>query len=153
MPYKKGFVVKTGTDGWAEVITDKLDACAACATARNCPSSCKSTRMVTRVFNRAGAREGDMVSIYQSTRSVLQSAALLYLIPVACLIIGALIGAGLSNWLAMDESSSAVLFGLAGLGFGFLSLARFSKRISTKSRLTPSIVNIIASEPASRTNP
>jgi sigma-E factor negative regulatory protein RseC len=148
MPYKKGLVVKTGADGWAEVITDKLDACAACATARNCPSSCKSTRMVTRVLNRAGAREGDMVSIYQSTGSVLQSAALLYLIPVACLIIGALIGAGISDKLAIDESSSALLFGLTGLGVGFVSLAQFSKRISTKSRFMPTIVDVIISVPA-----
>jgi len=153
MPYKKALVVKTGTDGWAEVITDKLDACAACATARNCPSSCKSMRIVTRVFNRAGAREGDMVSIYQSTGSVLQSAALLYLIPVACLITGALVGAGLSDRLTMDESSSALLFGLVGLGVGFVSLARFSKRISTKSRLTPTIVNVLASSPAGTANP
>ena len=139
MPYKKGFVVKTDTDGWAEVITDKLDACAACATARNCPSSCKSTRMVTRVFNQAGAHEGDMVSIYLSTGSVLRSAALLYLIPVACLTIGALIGAGISDKLAIDESISALLFGLTGLSVGFVSLAQFSKKISTKSRLMPTI--------------
>lgn len=149
MPLKKGIVVSIDRDGWAEVVTDKLDACADCVTARNCPTSCRSTRVATRVFNKAGAREGDMVSIYLSAGSVLQSAALLYLIPVFCLIMGAFTGAGLSELLALNESVSALIFGLAGLFVGFIFLVMLSRRISTKNRLTPIITHIVipAKEP------
>ena len=130
MPLKKGIVISIGKDGWAEVVTDKLDACADCVTARNCPTSCRRTKVATRVFNKAGAREGDMVSVYLSAGSVLQSAALLYLIPVFSLIIGAFTGTGLSEQLEMNESTSALIFGLAGLFIGFLFLVALSRRIS-----------------------
>lgn len=145
MPLKKGIVLSIDRDGWAEVVTDKLDACADCVTARNCPTSCRSTRVATRVFNKAGAKEGDMVSIYLSAGSVLQSAALLYLIPVFCLIMGASTGAGLSEQLALNESTSALIFGFAGLFIGFIFLVMLSRRLSTKNRLTPIITRIIIS--------
>ena len=145
MPLKKGIVISTSRDGWAEVITDRLDACADCVTARNCPSSCRSTKVASRVFNKAGAKEGDMVSVYLSPGSVLQSAALLYLIPVFSLIIGAFTGAGLTEQLELNESTSALIFGSAGLFIGFVFLMMLSRRISTKHRLTPTITRIIIS--------
>ena len=66
MPQKTGLVVKTSTDGWVEVITDKLDACVECTSSRSCHSDCKSARVRTRVYNSAGALDGGMVVIFIS---------------------------------------------------------------------------------------
>jgi sigma-E factor negative regulatory protein RseC len=143
MPQKTGLVVKTSKDGWAEVITDKLDACAECSSSRSCHSDCKSTRVRTKVFNSAGAHEGDTVVIYISPSSVLKSAAILYLAPVVFLLSGALIGASVAARLGMGESGSALLFGLTGLTIGFLMVRTFSTRLKADSGLVPKIAQVI----------
>ena len=143
MPQKTGLVVKTNADGWAEVITDKLDACAECTSSRSCHSDCKSTRVRTRVYNSAGAHEGDTVVIYISPSSVLKSAAILYLVPVAFMLFGALTGSSVATQLGMEESGSALLFGLTGLAIGFLIVRTFSTRLKTDSGLVPKIAQVI----------
>ena len=143
MPQKTGLIVKTSANGWAEVITDKLDACAECSSSRSCHSDCKSTRVRTRVYNSAGAHEGDTVVIYISPSSVLKSAAILYLIPVDFLLLGALTGSSVAARLGMEESGSALLFGLIGLAFGFLIVRTFSTRLEVDSGLVPKITQVI----------
>ena len=143
MPQKTGLVVKTSTDGWAEVITDKLDACAECTSSRSCHSDCKSTRVKTRVYNSAGALEGDTVVIFISPSSVLKSAAILYLIPVVFMLFGALTGSSVAARLGMEESGSALLFGLIGLAIGFLIVRTFSRRLKADSGLVPKIAEVI----------
>ena len=143
MPQKTGLVVKTNADGWAEVITDKLDACAECTSSRSCHSDCKSPRVRTRVYNSAGAHEGDTVVIYISPSSVLKSAAILYLVPVAFMLFGALTGSSVATQLGMEESGSALLFGLTGLAIGFLIVRTFSTRLKTDSGLVPKIAQVI----------
>jgi sigma-E factor negative regulatory protein RseC len=144
MPYKEAIVLNVSNDGWAEVITDRMDACVDCLSARSCHSSCKSVRMTTPVRNDAAAAAGDKVSIYIRSGSVLQNAAILYLIPVAFLMAGALTGAVLSPALKMDESVSALLFAFLGIGVGFALIRFFSKRISNQSRRLPRIDRIVA---------
>ena len=143
MPFKEGTVVCADRDGWAEVVTDKLEACANCASARNCASTCKSTRITSRVLNDVGAKEGDLVAIYMSSASVLKSAALLYLVPVAFLILGAIIGNAISERWTMAASSAAIIFSLVGFVLGVIFLAVFSKRHPAMHRLTPNITRII----------
>jgi sigma-E factor negative regulatory protein RseC len=143
MPQKTGLVVKTSEDGWAEVVTDKLDACAECTSSRSCHSDCKSTRVRTRVYNSAGAHEGDTVVIYVSPSSVLKSAAILYLVPVVFLLSGALVGSSVAARLGMGESGSALLFGLTGLTIGFLMVRAFSTRLKADSGLVPKIAQVI----------
>lgn len=145
MPQKTGLVVKTSADGWAEVITDKLDACAECTSSRSCHSDCKSTRVSTRVYNPADAHEGDTVVIYISPSAVLKNAAILYLIPVVFMLFGALTGSSFAAQLGMEESGSALLFGLTGLAIGFLAVRTFSTRLKADSGLVPKISQVIAS--------
>jgi len=143
MPQKTGLVVKTSADGWAEVITDKLDACAECTSSRSCHSDCRSARVTTKVYNSAEAHEGDTVVIYISSSSVLKSAAILYLIPVVLLLFGALTGSSIAARLGMEESGSALLFGLIGLAIGFLMVRTFSTRLKVDSGLVPKIAQVI----------
>ena len=145
MPQKTGKVIEAFDDGWAEVVTDKLEACGDCTASRSCHSDCRSLRLTSRVINAAGAKPGDTVSIYLSFRSVLKSASLLYLLPVACLGAGAFSGAHSHAALSLSESAAAVLFALIGLCLGFAVLAFFSGPIARKAKLTPVITRIIHS--------
>jgi sigma-E factor negative regulatory protein RseC len=143
MPQKTGLVVKTSADGWAEVITDRLDACAECASSRSCHSDCKTSRVATRVYNTAGAHEGDTVVVFIDSSSVLKSAAILYLAPVVFMLFGALTGSSVAARLGMGESGSALLFGLIGLAIGFLIVRTFSTRLKSDSGLVPKITQVI----------
>ena len=143
MPYKHGIVVDDKESGWVEVVTDKLDACADCVSARNCPSDCKSAKMVTKVRDDIGAQVGDTVSIYISRSSMLKSAALLYLVPIVCLMIGAGTGSALAPRLGLGSTASSLLIGLAGLCFGYFLVKAFSMRLSTESGFFPNIDRIL----------
>jgi sigma-E factor negative regulatory protein RseC len=143
MPYKNGIVVKEKESGWVEVVTDKLDACADCVSARNCPSDCKSAKMVTKVRDDIGAHVGDTVSVYISRKSMLKSAALLYLVPVVFLMIGAGTGSALAPLLGLGNTTAALLIGLAGLCFGYFLVKSFSMRLSTESGFFPKIDRIL----------
>ena len=143
MPYKNGIVVNIDGNGWVEVVTDNLDACADCVSASNCPSDCKSAKTVTRVRDGVGAHLGDTVSVYISRKSMLKSAALLYLLPVVFLLIGAGTGSSMAPRLGLGNSTAALIMGLAGLCFGYFLVKAFSMRLSTESGFFPKIDRIL----------
>lgn len=72
-----------------------------------------------------------------------QETAILYLIPIVFLLIGALIGSSAAARLGMGESGSALLFGLIGLAIGFLMVRTFSTRLRADSGLVPKIAQVI----------
>ena len=143
MAQKKGRVSSVNKDGWAMVVTEKGDACNNCESAQFCHSLSDCSRMETRVLNRANARVGDRVTISLSSSSVFKSAMVLYILPTLSLILGAIIGSGLHNYLGIDETGAAILFGFAGLILGFTIAGLISKRQTAGSKLTPVITRII----------
>jgi len=130
-------------DGWARVVTDRSDACGDCGASHCCASFGSSSEMVIKALNRAGAGVGDLVSLKLSSGTVLKGAAILYLIPVAGLMSGAVTGVGLSQRLPISETGAAALLGFAGLILGFIITGLISRRMSAGSRLTPVITRII----------
>jgi positive regulator of sigma E activity len=74
---------------------------------------------------------------------MLKNAALIYLIPIAGLLSGAIIGADLNVKLAISETSAAILFSLVGLCLGFCITFFISRLMSTKNQNAPIITHII----------
>jgi sigma-E factor negative regulatory protein RseC len=144
MAQKRGRVSSINENGWAMVVTEKGDACSNCESAQFCHSLADCSRMETRVLNRANAGVGDRVVISLSSISVLKSAMILYILPTISLILGAIAGSGLHNYLIIGETGSAILFGFAGLILGFIIAGLISKRQTAGSKLTPVITRIIA---------
>jgi len=99
--------------------------------------------MTIKALNRAGAGVGDLVSIHLSSDTIMKSAAILYLIPVAGLISGAFMGEGLSTRLAMSETGAIALLSLAGFILGFIITALISRWMSARRALSPTITRII----------
>ena len=143
MAQKKGRVSSVNKDGWAMVVTEKGDACNNCESAQFCHSLADCSRMETRVINRANARVGDRVTISLSSSSVFKSAMILYILPTLSLILGAIVGSGLHNYLGIDETGAAILFGFTGLILGFTIAGLISKRQTAGSKLTPIITRTI----------
>ena len=147
MAQEQGFVTSIREDGWAEVVAERKDACDDCGAKHCCVSFGSSSEMVVRALNRAGAKVGDLVSITLSSGTVLKGAAVLYLIPLAGLMSGVLIGAGLYQRLAISETGAAIVFGFAGLFLGFIVTALISRWTSAHNRLTRVITRIIKASP------
>ena len=143
MAQKRGLVKHVSRDGWAMVVTERDDACSNCESAQFCHSLADCSRMETRVLNRANAGVGDRVIISLSSSSVFKSAMILYILPTLSLILGAIVGSGLHNYLGIGETGAAILFGFGGLILGFAIAALISKRQTADSKLTPVITRII----------
>jgi len=141
MAQEKGLVTSITEDGWAQVETDRNDACSHCGSCR-VSFGCNS-EMTIKAINRAGAGVGDLVSIHLSSGTIMKSAAILYLIPVAGLISGAFMGEGLSTRLAMSETSAIALLSLSGFILGFIITAIISRWMSAQRTLKPIITRII----------
>jgi sigma-E factor negative regulatory protein RseC len=141
MAQEKGLVTSITEDGWAQVETDRNDACSHCSSCR-VSFGCNSETTI-KAINRAGAGVGDLVSIHLSSGTIMKSAAILYLIPVAGLILGAFLGEGLSTRLAMSETSAIALLSLAGFILGFIITVLISRWMSGRRTLSPIITRII----------
>jgi len=147
MAQEQGFVTSIREDGWAEVVAERKDGCDDCGAKQCCVSFGSSSEMVVKALNRAGAKVGDLVSITLSSGTVLKGAAVLYLIPLAGLMSGVVIGAGLHQRLAVSETGAAIVFGFAGLFLGFILTALISRWMSAHNRLSPVITRIIKPSP------
>ncbi|MBW2003313.1 MAG: SoxR reducing system RseC family protein [Deltaproteobacteria bacterium] len=141
MAQEKGLVTSITEDGWAQVETDRNDACSHCGSCR--VSFGSNSEMIIKAINRAGAGVGDLVSIHLSSGTIVKSAAILYLIPVAGLISGASMGEGLSTRLAISPTSAIALSSLAGFILGFIITALISRWMSARRTLSPIITRII----------
>ena len=141
MAQEKGLVTSITGDGWAQVETDRNDACSHCGSCR--VSFGSNSEMTIKAINRAGARVGDLVSMHLSSGTIMKSAAILYLIPVAGLISGAFMGEGLSEKLHISETAAIALLSLLGFILGFIITAFISRWMSARRTLSPIITRII----------
>ena len=134
-----GIIVANETNGLARVLTDRRGACGGChsgpSKCRGCISS--SGKLESHVANPIDAGIGDVVKITISQRELFRGAALMYLLPIATLITGAVGGL----WLMSDVGS--VLGGIAGLVFGFWAVARMGRSPRLSRRMTPTITEIV----------
>lgn len=146
MAHTRGLVIKIKEDGMAQVVTDRKNACSGCSSTHNCHSCLSNSKMMTEAINSADAKEGDLVDISLKSGVVLKGAVVMYLIPIVGLLLGALTGVNVRGILGIEETTSSIIFGIAGLFLGFMIVAFISKRMSAKNQLTPTISKVIKPE-------
>ncbi len=151
MAQRNGLVIQVEKDGWAQVATERKGSCDGCGPGHNCHSCLSSSKIVTHVLNKAGAKAGDLVTVSLDSNMILKNAAVLYLLPIVGLVASALLGAGLSVDWGVSETGAAIGFGVAGLCLGFFIAVFISKRMSVDNRMTPIISRII--QPGAEYNP
>lgn len=144
MPGHPTGVVIATRSGCAEVSTCRMGACAGCSDAGACGiSEAERREEVVLARNAVDARPGDWVELDLPGRAVLRLAALVWLIPAAGLLIGALTGAGLGRvGIGPDEDLVTLLGAAAGVALAWSLLRRIDRARGGDPRLTPFIVRI-----------
>ena len=129
--------------GWAEVVTQRREACGGCGAVYCCTPFAGRSKMLVKALNRIGANRGDRVVINLASGNVIQSAAILYIIPVLGLILGAVIGStSVPAWLFKGNDAS-MLFTFLGLVLGLFVTVLISRHLSKKRQFTPLITRIL----------
>ncbi len=115
MMEKVGFVKSLEGD-YAIIEIRRASACGEkCA---SCKGGCAPTAVYARVKNNVNASVGQFVKLHTESKKVINAAFLAYMIPFFSMIMGVMIGFGLSMYLGYEEQQE-----LIGAGIGFVSLA------------------------------
>jgi YHS domain-containing protein/positive regulator of sigma E activity len=146
MRAEEGFVESISRDGWAQVITGRSELCGGCRASSCCSSLASSSKKVINALNKAEAKAGDRVTLGFKAHTAAKSAAIAYIIPVAGLIAGAVVGAALSQKFGGDEGVISALFALLGLASGFTMMILLSRWLSAHGGLTPIVIGIKQTE-------
>ena len=146
------FVTETHADGHATVTAERGQGCGSCSAAAQCHGGSASRTHQTTALNQAGAKVGDRVMLTVASGTLLSRMAVLYLIPVAGMLIGAFSGTPATGGINAAGDSRSILLGLTGFAAGF-ALSVFISRIwSARRPVLPVISRIvnIGGGPASR---
>ena len=141
--------IVTGIDpgGWARVLTDRNGACGGCHSGHGggCHSCLAGAKFESRATNTVGAQPGDLVKVSLDSKRYFTGVALLYLLPVAALLIGALAGVWVGGQAGWTETAGGILGAIVGVGVAVLFLVRLDRSKSASRRLTPSVVEVLSS--------
>jgi len=142
-------------DGYAWVEVQRQTACGHCSANKSCGSGIlsrvfSSRPMRLRVENRLSVSVGDEVSVAIEDGLLIRGSMIAYALPLALMIIGALIGESLQPYLSTaDGEGFSILGGLVGLVLAIIAIKRYSKRMARDSRYQARMVELIRAAGAS----
>ncbi|BCB26984.1 hypothetical protein SKTS_18700 [Sulfurimicrobium lacus] len=138
----EGVIVKIGQEG-VFVETSRVPACGSCSSKEGCGTSTLSQLLGSKsssfkVLNPIGAALGERVVIGMEEAALLKSSVLVYLVPLAFLMAGAILG----GWLAPAHLKDAYAIGgvLVGLVLGFVALKWISASAGENRQFQPVIL-------------
>ena len=139
-----GIVIKAEADNHAQVVVDRKGACGGCQpTGGGCRSCLASAKIQSRVANPVSAKVGDHVKIHLSSANLFSGAAILYLIPVLGLLIGAFTGAWAASEFGFSDSFGSIGGAMTGLAVGFSVVIILGRRPGICRRIVPTITQIV----------
>jgi sigma-E factor negative regulatory protein RseC len=144
----EGVIVKIGQEG-VFVETSRASACGGCSSKEGCGTSTLSQLLGSKtssfkVLNPIGAALGERVVIGMEEAALLKSSLLVYLLPLAFLLTGAILG----GWLAPARLQDAYAVGgvFVGLVAGFVALKFIGAGAGTNSLYQPVILRRVFSQ-------
>jgi len=139
-----GIVIKKESDRYAQVVTDRKGACGGCeSTPHGCRSCLSSAKMESRVANPLGAEPGDVVKISLSSTNLYTGAAILYLLPILGLALGAFTGVWTSTIFDFTEMFGSIGGAATGLGAGIAAVVVLDRSPRIRRRIMPTITAIL----------
>jgi len=139
-----GIVVKKESNKYAQVVTDRKSACGGCqSTPHGCRSCLTSVKMESRVANPLGAEPGDLVKIHLSSASLFTGAAILYLLPILGLLLGAFMGTWASAVYGLTELFGSIGGAAAGLCIGYAGVIVLDRSPRIRRRIMPTITAVL----------
>lgn len=144
---QKAIVVNV-SKGYAWVKPEGGNSCGSCTSKKGCGSLSifslfeRKEFELQRVLNPMHAKPGEHVVIGLQSGQLLTSSLLAYILPLITLIIFSIGGGELFKMLGYQEDLGAIMFGAAGLFFGF-GVSRFvSKRLAANHNIQPVILRV-----------
>ena len=134
-------VVEAG-DGYAWVETRRRSACGTCSASDGCGTATLAKvwgdrRTRVRAISTLSLQPGDAVIVGLAEGALLRGSLLVYLLPLALLLAGALLGQAA---FAGAGEEPVILAGAMGLGLGFLAANIASRRWRSDARFQPVVV-------------
>jgi len=146
-----GRVVETNRAGRAVVVAEKSQGCNSCGAVSHCHGARPAPEHQTTVLNPIGAHVGDRVLLSLASGTLLSRLALLYLLPVATMLMGAFWGAALGGSGGGASNGQSIGFGFTGFILGF-GLSILISRIWSRARpVVPIISGIVTNHHQSKT--
>ena len=99
--------------------------------------------MEVEALNIAGAQVGDRIVLHIETASLLKASFLLYVFPILCMLLGALLGHHGAPSLQLDPSLVSVVLGLVGFGMAFAIIRRRQQSMARTNAYKPKIIRIV----------
>jgi YHS domain-containing protein/positive regulator of sigma E activity len=147
MKESRGYVISVN-GGKAQVMVEMDNSAKGCSSPReDCHCAGTGGALSVKVENRAGAKEGDYVSVLFKPGAVLKSVLVLLGIPSLGMIAGAILGTAL-NARSLVSPNQAFLAGTACFAFAVIAAVLIYKKIALE--LQPFVDRIVTSSPGAR---
>lgn len=143
MATEEGIVTKISAPGKVLVSTVRSGACESCTARGMCHSVGGGGEAEVIANNPANAGVGDRVLISFQTGSLLKAMFLLYIFPVICLLVGAVIGNNYGYIFQMDSSASSAILGFLFLGGAIFFVRTKGNQMAQKGEYQPQIIRIL----------
>jgi len=144
MATEEGIVIHT-QDAFARVETTQSRSCKGCTSKGSCHIGADGKRAEVLALNLAGAREGDRILMQFETASLLKACFLLYIFPVGCMLVGAVLGHWIALTVGRDTSTIAALSGFSALILAFMTVRSKANRMGQQDAYKPKIMRILKS--------
>ena len=144
MSERIGIVVSSDKDGWARVITERGGGCGGCHSGHSgCRTCLAGSKIESRAANAIGAHSGDLVKLTLPSSAVFKGTALLYVLPVAAMFVGAFVGIWIGGLLGFQNAAGALPGSLVGLGLAVWAVIRLGRSARLIRQMTPVITAIV----------
>jgi sigma-E factor negative regulatory protein RseC len=135
-------IVQNVEPGWAWVKTKRSSACSSCGSRHHCLTQ-GGDQMLVKAQNTVQAKKGDEVELYLSSKTKLKGTAIVYLIPVFGIFVGAFSANPLSEALGLNPSVGMAVFTLTGLVLAVFLMRYLANRMDSKQALTPLVKRVV----------
>ncbi|MEJ2641744.1 MAG: SoxR reducing system RseC family protein [Desulfosarcinaceae bacterium] len=144
MATEKGIVIRLGApdSGMAWVQTQRSSACKSCSSRHSCNPGGHGKEMEVEAINNIGARVGDEIILSLDTGPLLKATFLLYVMPILCMIAGAVVGHRYALSRGWDPSGLSAAVSLGALAISFFFIRLRGNTLARKSDYKPQIVRI-----------
>jgi sigma-E factor negative regulatory protein RseC len=133
-------IVTRATPDVALIKTNRAAACEVCSAKDSCGTIHRGKEMTVEVPNTLGVETGDSVLIGMQTKSALLLTFLIYVVPILCLVAGALTGDALGPLLRINASFAAMVLGFSFFGIAFVILHKKSAAMNQKTEFKPVLI-------------
>ncbi|MRS12132.1 MAG: hypothetical protein EG823_03555 [Actinobacteria bacterium] len=138
--HERGRVI-TVRDGAVDVRIESAGNCDGCSACTRTPTG---ETVMHGVSDAHGAMVGDTVDVLIPDRVRSKAAAAVFVVPVACMLLGYLAGFLLGRWVGWSPDVSGLVLALVAANVAFVGARAAERTVSSNEAYTPKVSAIIA---------